>query len=383
MEDAAVFAHRVSLHLFYLQAGVYPLKTKSIRFILFLATISAVFFLIYCNIFQSSSLSGGSDGMLMLRAREVMRNAMQTLKSEAENRGIAIDRITDPNETGLIGLDYSPITTTLGHLEAKRSSVNPDSAAMICGILLGAGLKPGDSVAIGSSASFPGFLIATLSACKVLELNPMTFISVGASQYGANNPDFTLIDQMETLEKAFGKYFSVDAVSTGGNNDIADDLDPETQALILEKIRKSGYRLISEPDFVKNVQLRMALYDELKKNPVKLFINIGGAEANMGTSFEVLNLEPGLNQKIEKIPPENERGVIYEFARRGTDVLHLLYVKGLCLRYGLSWDPVPFTDESYKSLIFFHEGNDNGFVIFYIFFIACIFGTYAVFKFLK
>lgn len=347
------------------------MKSNTFRRILILAVMTFLFFVLYSLIFQNSNLSATSDTILMLRARELMGHVIETIRKEREERDLTIDKTIDPNGTGLIGREYTPLTTTLGHLEAKRTTVNPDTAAMICGIFLEAGLNPGDSVAIGSSASFPGLLIATLSACRVLELNPITFISVGASQYGANNPDFTIIDQMKLLEREFGAVFVADAASMGGNNDIADDLEEDIRQFILGKIRTAGYRLIHEKDFEQNVRVRMELYDELSRSPVKLFINIGGAEANMGTSFEVLNLEPGMNRQIETIPPKEQRGVIYAYAARQVPVLHLLYVKGLCLKYGLLWDPIPFSEDSYKSLTYFHEENDAGYLVFYICYSLC------------
>jgi len=46
---------------------------------------------------------------------------------------------------------------------------------------------------------------------------------------------------------------------------------------------------------------------------------------------------------IEKALCE-KRGVIFEMAERGVPVVHLLYIRGLVERYGLSWDPVPLPD---------------------------------------
>jgi poly-gamma-glutamate system protein len=336
--------------------------------------------MIYLIFVQNDSLSSGSNSILMLRSKELMNSVLNTIKLEKEQLGIKIDSDVDINQTGLIGVEYSPITTTLGHLEAKRTTVNPDAAAMICGIFLEAGLKPGDTVAIGSSASFPGLLIATLSACRVLELNPITMVSVGSSQYGANLQAFTVIEMMKVLESNFGEVFRPDIVSYGGNNDIANDLEEEVREFISQKIKDSGYGLLYEENFSENIKKRMALYDELSDGQIKLFVNIGGANANMGKSFEVLNLEPGLNKEITKIPSEEDRGVIFEFASREVDVLHLLYVKGLCLKYGLLWDPVPLTEDSYKNLIFFHEQNNEKFVVFYIVYFLVIFVSIIIFK---
>jgi len=76
--------------------------------------------------------------------------------------------------------------------------------------------------------------------------------------------------------------------------------------------------------------------------PLKAFVNVGGSFADMGTDGEILKLRPGFNPASDVfIPPVERRGMIQEMARRGIPVIHLLFVKGLCDRYGLPWDPVP------------------------------------------
>ncbi|UCE06272.1 MAG: hypothetical protein JSW07_22290, partial [bacterium] len=50
-----------------------------------------------------------------------------------------------------------------------------------------------------------------------------------------------------------------------------------------------------------------------------------------------------LNEQI-LIPPKVERGVLFEMAARNIPTIHLLYIKGLTLKYGLPWDPIPLPD---------------------------------------
>jgi hypothetical protein len=85
----------------------------------------------------------------------------------------------------------------------------------------------------------------------------------------------------------------------------------------------------------------MEIYKKAAKGrKIKAFINIGGSWSNMGKDSMVLSLRPGLN-RIDKLPPPERRGVIYEMAARGVPVIHLLYMRGLTQRYGLAWDPSP------------------------------------------
>jgi len=84
--------------------------------------------------------------------------------STATSPASPIDEGLDPNRTGLIGPQYSPLFTTVGHLEAKRTTTNPAMAALLVHLLQEAGVEPGDRIAIGASGSFPALMIASLSA---------------------------------------------------------------------------------------------------------------------------------------------------------------------------------------------------------------------------
>ena len=134
-------------------------------------------------------------------AAQIMKQSLEILKEARLERGIPLDRELDPNETGLIGHEFTMITTSIGNLEAKRTSTNPSFAALLVRLFHEAGLEPGASVAIGASGSFPGLIVATLAACEAMDLKPLLFYSVGASMYGANIPEFTFIDMLDALHE--------------------------------------------------------------------------------------------------------------------------------------------------------------------------------------
>ena len=60
-----------------------------------------------------------------IEAAMLMQDAMEAIRNQKISRGIVIDKNIDINDTGIIGVEYSPITTTLGSLESKRTSANP------------------------------------------------------------------------------------------------------------------------------------------------------------------------------------------------------------------------------------------------------------------
>jgi len=107
---------------------------------------------------------------------------------------------------------------------------------------------------------------------------------------------------------------------------------------------------ISEPDLRRNVAARMAIYDgSAPSGRITAFVNAGGSFANLGTSALALRLDPGLNTDIS-LPLEEERGVLFEMAAREVPVVHLLFIRGLALRYGLTWDPIPLKEPGEMAL---------------------------------
>jgi poly-gamma-glutamate system protein len=278
----------------------------------------------------------------MFQASGIMKEAMAVLKECKSEGGLHPETESDPNQTGLIGIEFSPLTTTIGNLEAKRTTTNPNFAALVVFLFKEAGVGRGDTVAVGASSSFPGLIVAVLSAAKAMDLRPLVINSLGASQWGANITDFHWLDMLNCLLKSGIFDFQPTALSLGGEKDKGEDMSPEGRSFLLEEINKSGFLFIDEPDLRANVEARMRLYEQSAgANKIKAFINIGGSWANMGTDAEVLKLEPGL-VKIRKLPPLGNRGVIFEMASRHIPVIHLLFVRGLVEKYGLSWDPVPF-----------------------------------------
>lgn len=277
----------------------------------------------------------------MAEASRLMAAAGAAIKDCRESRGAKIDRKIDPNGTGFIGLEASAITTSAGRLEAKRTTTNPNFAGLVVSLLHEAGVRRGDAVAVGASSSFPALIVASLSAAKVLGLEPLVISSLGASEWGANIPEFNWADMEDCLRAAGVLDVRPIARAIGGDEDVGRDMSPEGRALLESRVRAGGVPFLEESDLERNVASRMKVYNEAAgARPIKAFINIGGSWANLGTNAEVLKLRPGLAGAI-MIPPPGERGVIQAMAVEKVPVIHLLNIKGLCERYGLPWDPRP------------------------------------------
>lgn len=277
----------------------------------------------------------------MVKAAVLMDDALAALRECRERAGIGVDEAADPNRTGIVGVEDSPVTTTLGSLEAKRTTANPAWASLIERLLEECGVGPGDPVAVGASSSFPGLIIATLAAIEALDARPLVIASLGASQWGANRTDFGWVEMAACLREAGVFVDPPVALSLGGDGDAGLDLSEEGRRFLLDKLTDAGTTLISEADLARNVEARLAAYERAAKGAaIKAFINIGGSWANLGTDSSVLELAPGLN-KDGRIYQSGRSGVLQAMAARGVPVIHLLNIRGLCRRYGLPWDPAP------------------------------------------
>ena len=309
----------------------------------------------------------------MIRASEIMEEALAALRECRMERNIPIDRESDFNQTGLIGVKYSQTTISLGGLEAKRTASNPNFAALIVYLLNRAGVRRGDTVAAGASSSFPSLIVATLSASKSMGLKLLMISSLGASQWGANNPDFHWLDMQSCLQEAGLFEIQPIAISLGGERDTGKDMSPEGRALLLHEAEEWGCFFLNEPDLSSNIQERMRLYEEYARGEeVKAFINIGGSWSNLGTDSEVLKLKPGL-ARLRYIPPVEKRGVIHEMALQGIPVIHLLHIKGLSRRHRLPWDPKPLPQSGEGKLyLLVSETQPSFFILAGVYFLAII-----------
>jgi poly-gamma-glutamate system protein len=277
----------------------------------------------------------------MLSAAKIMSQALDEVKKYRHSLGIPLDSINDPNQTGLVGEPFSKITTTIGNLEAKRTTINPNFAALMVGLLSQAGVKDGDAIAIGASGSFPALILATLSAAKAMNVRPIIIASLGASMWGANHPRMTSLDIYFHLSQKRMFSYQISAASIGGDMDVGLELSPKGRKMIVATIKKYRVPFIYEQNLPVNVSERLKIYDANRQGrPIKVFVNIGGAAVNTGISPMLLDLKPGINH-INKYPPTAESGVLFEMGKSNIPVIHLLYIKGLALKNGMPWDPIP------------------------------------------
>ena len=276
-----------------------------------------------------------------LEAANLSKNAIDYLKEFRLQKGVFIDAVNDPNETALIGQDITPITTDRGNIEAKLTATNPNFAAILVEMLKEAGLEKNDVVAIAFTGSLPGLNISVHAAIQTLDLKPIIITSVGASNWGANDPYYTWLDMEKELYKAGIFKNSSIAASIGGGLDRGRGLSPDGRELIVNAIERNQVEFINEEYLEKSITKRMEIYNQhKKKSKIKAFINVGGGIASMGSTENSQFVPSGLTMSL---PMMNYpmRGVLIQMAEEGIPVIHLLNIRQLAKKYGLPISPTP------------------------------------------
>ena len=313
-------------------------KTIFKKKIIYSAALSMVVYILLEYIFPIPKIPITQNSF---QASQKMAQAILDIREHLTESNQIINNKIDPNLTGLIGSKQTALTTSLGHPETKRTTTNPNFAGLIVYLLTQAGVQKGDKVAIGSSASFPALMIASVCAVEAMGAIPIIILSLGSSSYGANNPEFNLLDIYDLLlQKGIFSYKPA-AASLGGEDDAGKGMDTSLKQTLINQIKRNNIPVIFENDFRESVKKRLHIYKrEAGEDKVAAFINCGGNVANLGTSSMILQLKPGLINKV-KLPEKDKRGVLYEMTAEGIPCLHLLYIRGLVQKYNLQWDSVP------------------------------------------
>ncbi len=292
-----------------------------------------VFALLYLTVLFAPAegvlLENTAPSLLMARCEEV-------LYAEKSRLGLA-DEERDPLHTGLIGVEFSPLTTSLGHLADKRAAAQPAMADVVADYLNKAGVKKGDWIALNASGSFPGFNLAALCAAETLGINVQGVFSYGSSMYGGTDAGFTFPVMLDLLNERGLLSTRFVAVAPGGAWDRMDEVLFEDPWPTVRKLMDSRpEEKIEEKDFVRAIRRRHEIFSRAPE-PVKCFVSCGGPWTSLGLSEEVLNVHHGLVLSHNTIPSDPDRGLIFDFLASGVPVVHLIFARGICADYGLPW----------------------------------------------
>ena len=284
-----------------------------------------------------------------LAAAKLMQKAELAIKDYRNSEGVYIDEVNDPNKTAMIGGKQSPIVTDRGDLTSKLTSLNPNFAAVIVEMFKEANLKRGDKIAISYTGSFPALNIAVLSASKILELEPIIISSVGASMFGATDPDFTWLDMEEFfIQKNIFEFKSI-AASIGGGRDLGRGLSKNGRDVIIENINKHNIQLVRDETLEQNISSKMELFKASGQDEIALYVNIGGGLSSLGTTLNGRLIDPGFHRYLT-LTNTPLKGTMLLFADEGIPVVHLLDITRLAEREELPIAPDPLPDPGIGSM---------------------------------
>ena len=273
-----------------------------------------------------------------LRAVELMESAERTILAAKRERGVSVDPRNDPALSGVVGPEFTLLTTDRGAQASKSLAAHPNFAAAVTQMMLRAGVREGDLVAVGMTGSLPGLNLAVLSACRAIGAQPLIVTSAGSSMFGATDPEMTWLD-MEAVVAGRGlwPYRSL-AASLGGGGDVGRGLSPAGRQILADAIERSGARPLDPASVLDAVRQRVALYDSVaaaRGRPIRLYVNVGGGLASLGGSQNARLIPPGLSRRLALRNYPN-RGVINVLGERGISVLHLLEVERLAREYDIT-----------------------------------------------
>ncbi len=265
-----------------------------------------------------------------------MADCMAAIRQEKAVRGIEQDAKIDILGTGMLGTSGSAITTTLGALEAKRTSATTDMAALCVRLLTDAGIMPGDTIGACFSGSFPALNIALLCAADSMHVSVIYTVSVGASTYGANQTAFTAPEMLIFLAQQGLLATAPAGITWGGEGDTGanmqaayfEDEQPELDAIA------ARLNIAVFDSYEESFSWRTAMYGTIDG-----FVSVGGHVLAMGRDETGYSLGEGIlkQKKINELTIKS--GLLAHYMNAGCPTISMLNLRVLCQRYSLVFDP--------------------------------------------
>ena len=285
----------------------------------------------------------------MVSAAKTMNSAIEEIGAYKKNNNIPAALMTNPTNSGFIGIEFSPITTTLGNLEAKQTSTNPDFAALLVHWLNQLKLNPEQKAIIHASGSFPALSIASIIACETIGIEPIICSSAGASSFGANIPQLTYWDMENYLWKKGIIKHHTQYATPGGNHDNGSSFWEGGMEIIREAAYRNGHILIITNSLEDAIERKWNFMQKFK--PVGVIINIGGNQAAIGNNKCSLSIPNGLIL-TPLICSASNKGLIHLFNQENIPVIHFLNIRNIALQNGIAVSPSSFPEPGQSSLYY-------------------------------
>ncbi len=297
---------------------------KVINWVLFL------FFALSVNAF-TAEFTEEQISEMAANAEKTVREAFDFLWEYRLKYDMA-DTLRDPGKTGVIGIEYSPITTTNGYVDSKILSTQPGWASWIVRDLARRGIWPRADIAVSFSGSFPAINIAVLAALQELNCDVKGVCSVGASSWGANEPGMTY-PEMERLLREEGIFqIGCSAVTLGGTSDKGAEFDDYAMKIAMEAVKRSRLPFQKPINLRDAIKKRMIFYGDPAE--YACFINVGGGHPTMGGGAHLRFDHGGWYYEPLRLKGD-PNGVLDRFLDKEVPVLNFLYLEELNEKYNI------------------------------------------------
>ena len=275
----------------------------------------------------------------MMRAAQTMQAATQVARAQRTELGLMQSREFDPNQTGLIGSEYTDTTTSLGDLPAKRTATNPDLAAAITRRIAELGLPAGSPALVVLSGSFIGANVATIIAVEQVGLKPIIVSSLGSSMYGATDAALTWLDiEGELYDKGIITSRSILSL-IGGVGATGSNLSDEGIASLRAAAKRHDVPLLEGDDLVELLDEVDRRAREKAGGKIAFFINSGGSVTALGTCLDGDRLPLVVDAPLPCA--DGTPGLIVRRSHEGLPGLHILSLRAVAADWGLPFDPIP------------------------------------------
>jgi len=298
-----------------------------------LIVISSTLFLVVSltiplTVVASPTYSPEQVAVMSERAENTVREAYKLLwdlKMEYHRA----DAERDTGHTGVIGVEYSALTSTLGYEDAKELSTKPGWASWLVKQLAERGIWEHAEVGVSMTGSFPALNIAVLATLQELHADVKCISSIGASSYGANEIGFSWPEIERLLREEGILKVGSSAVTLGGTGDRGAEWNGEAMDLALRAVKRSLLPLIKPVNLRDGVTKRMLFYGDATK--YFCFINVGGSQATLGAGA-VMRFNRG-GWFLEPLALKGDpNGVMDSFLDAGVPCLNLLFLRELNLK---------------------------------------------------
>lgn len=258
-------------------------------------------------------------------AESTVIKAYNLLWSVREDNDMA-DLERDSSRTGLIGVEWTPLTTTVGYQNSKQLSTRAGWAGWLVREMAKHGIWEGADIAVTFTGSFPALNLAVLAALQEFNADVKGISSIGASSFGANEIGMSWPEMERLLVEEGILKKGCSAVTLGGTGDRGLEWDEYAMNLALRAAKRSNLPLLKPKNLRDAVKKRMLFYG--LPDDYYCYINVGGGQASLGG---------GLHQRFKRggwyYDPMSRQGepngVVDRFLGAGIPCLNLLFLDEL------------------------------------------------------